>query len=97
MLTINECCKAYNINAVETEDDNMRPIISYKQFSITWNPLAEDNYENLQEFCDKHNFPANTVFLKYDKENTRNLKDARDVIVFKKTNNVSQWVIIIIL
>ena len=71
----------------------MRPIISYKLFSITWNPLREDDYKNLKQFCDKHNFPSNTVFLKYDKENIRSLRDARDVIVFKKTKRVSTIII----
>ena len=63
----------------------MRPIISYKQFSITWNPLTKD-CKNLQQFCDINSFPANTVFLKYDRQSIQ--KNARDVIVFKKNKKV---------
>ena len=93
--TVKKDDESESINTVkkddESESDDMRPIISYEQFSITWDPVEEDDYKNLKQFCDKHRFP-DTVFLKYDKENIRKLRcQARDLIIFKKIKSVSQW------
>ena len=68
----------------EHKDEDIKPIISHKQFSIIWNPDSE----NLQQFYNKHKFPSDIVFLKYDKLRIQR-SDVRDVIVLKKNEHVS--------
>lgn len=68
----------------------MRPIISYRQFSITWNPLAESSYKTFNQFCEQHNLPA-VLFLKYERQSIPKDDSARDVIVFKQNKMVSTY------